>query len=148
MGRIWIAFVVCIAGCVSANEERWRVINDIGLEDFARGQYAHALESFDYALTFRHDDPVILYNAAQCHDRLGNVKKAEELYFYCLQRDAKHGDARYQPICEALIHFDPCHCADTEISARNLPSGMVPGTAGPCATSCSTNRKGMPASRS
>jgi Flp pilus assembly protein TadD len=90
----WFALVFFIAGCVSANEERWRLINDDGLQLFARGQYADALDSFDYAMAFRPNDPVLVYNAAQCHDRLGDFKKAEELYIYCLQLDAKHGDAR------------------------------------------------------
>jgi Flp pilus assembly protein TadD len=94
MRRPWLVFVFCIAGCVSANQERWRVFNDDGLQLFAQGRYADALDSFDYALTFRPNDPVLVYNAAQCHDRLGDFKKAEDLYIYCLQLDAKHGDAR------------------------------------------------------
>jgi tetratricopeptide (TPR) repeat protein len=45
-------------------------------------------------MTFHANDSVLIYNTAQCHDRLGEVQKAEELYAYCLQRDPKHGDAR------------------------------------------------------
>jgi tetratricopeptide (TPR) repeat protein len=70
------------------------MFNDEGVVLFAKGDYGNALDSFDYALTMRPQDPVLLYNAAQCYDRLGNVKKAEELYAYVLQRDAKHGDSR------------------------------------------------------
>jgi Tfp pilus assembly protein PilF len=83
-----------LAGCVSSNDERWRIFNEDGVQLFAKGNYREALDSFDYALTLHSQDPVLLYNAAQCHDRLGEVKKAEELYVYCLQCDAKHGDAR------------------------------------------------------
>jgi tetratricopeptide (TPR) repeat protein len=90
----WIALFVGLAGCVSTNEERWRLINEDGVQLFAKGSYRDALDSFDYALTFRPQDPVLIYNSAQCFDRLGDVKKAEELYAYCLQRDPKHGDAR------------------------------------------------------
>ena len=91
---IWLVMLISFGGCVSTNDERWRLINDDGLQLFAKGNYTDALDSFDYALTFRPNDPVLIYNAAQCHDRLGGVKKAEELYAYCLQLDAKHGDAR------------------------------------------------------
>ncbi len=89
-----MSFVVCLAGCVSTSEERWRVFNDDGILLFAKGNYRDALDSFDYALTLHPNDPILIYNTAQCYDRLGDVKRAEELYAYCLQRDAKHGDAR------------------------------------------------------
>jgi superkiller protein 3 len=83
-----------LAGCASTGDERWRQFNDDGVEQFAKGNFADALDSFDYALTMHPNDPVLIYNNAQCYDRLGNVKRAEELYQYCLQRDPKHGDAR------------------------------------------------------
>ncbi|MSQ97185.1 MAG: tetratricopeptide repeat protein [Gemmataceae bacterium] len=83
-----------LAGCATTNDERWRSINEDGVQMFGKGDYRMALHSFDYALTLRPQDPVLIYNTAQCYDRLGDVKKAEELYAYCLQRDTKHGDAR------------------------------------------------------
>ena len=83
-----------LAGCASTNDDRWRLINEDGVQLFAKGNYRDALDSFDYALTFHPNDPVLFYNIAQCYERLGDFKKAEELYAYCLQRDAKHGDAR------------------------------------------------------
>jgi Tfp pilus assembly protein PilF len=89
-----LALLASLGGCVSSNDERWRIFNEDGVQLFAKGNYREALDSFDYALSLHSQDPVLLYNAAQCHDRLGEVKKAEELYAYCLQRDAKHGDAR------------------------------------------------------
>jgi tetratricopeptide (TPR) repeat protein len=91
---LFAALIIGSAGCVSTNDERWRLINEDGVQQFAKGNYRDALDSFDYALTLHAQDPVLIYNAAQCYDRLGDFKKAEELYAYCLQRDAKHGDAR------------------------------------------------------
>ena len=89
-----VALLLGSAGCATSNDERWRLFNQDGIELFAKGNYRDALDSFDYALTLHAQDPVLIYNAAQCHDRLGDFKKAEDLYAYCLQRDAKHGDAR------------------------------------------------------
>lgn len=89
-----LVILAMLAGCVSPGEERWRLFNEDGVRLFATGNYADALESFEYALTMHPNDPVLLYNAAQCYDRLGKVQRAEELYAYCLQRDARHGDAR------------------------------------------------------
>jgi tetratricopeptide (TPR) repeat protein len=89
-----IAVLTALAGCVSPSDERWRIFNEDGVELFSKGKYREALDSFDYALTLHAQDPVLIYNTAQCHDRLGEVKRAEELYAYCLQRDPKHGDAR------------------------------------------------------
>jgi tetratricopeptide (TPR) repeat protein len=86
--------LLCLAGCVSPNEERWRLFNEDGIQLFSKGNYADALDSFDYALTMHPGDPVLIYNNAQCYDRLGKYQRAEELYLYVLQRDPKHGDSR------------------------------------------------------
>jgi len=83
-----------LAGCASTGDERWRMFNEDGVDQFAKGNYSNALDSFDYAMTLRPQDPVLIYNSAQCYDRLGDTKKAEQLYAYCVQLDAKHGDAR------------------------------------------------------
>ena len=92
--RLSMLIPFCLVGCATTNDERWRSINEDGVQLFGKAEYRQALNSFDYALTLRPQDPVIIYNTAQCYDRLGDVKKAEELYAYCLQRDSKHGDAR------------------------------------------------------
>jgi tetratricopeptide (TPR) repeat protein len=89
-----IPLTVALAGCATTGDERWRLFNEDGVEQFAKGNYRDALESFDYAMTFHPQDPVLIYNSAQCYDRLGDFKKAEQLYAYCVQLDARHGDAR------------------------------------------------------
>jgi len=50
-------------------------------------------------------------------------------------RGAQHCDGGEQRIFAAQIHFDPCHCPETEMTTRNFPSGVAPGDAGPWATS-------------
>ena len=98
MARWRLRLIVCtllgVSGCATLDEERWREFNRDGVELFAKGDYRNALDSFDYALTFRPADPVLVFNMAQCYDRLGAVKKAEELYVYSLQRDPKYADAQ------------------------------------------------------
>ena len=86
--------ISALAGCVATGDERWRTFNDDGVRLFAKAEYAQALDHFDLALTLRPDDPVLIFNTAQCLDRLGDFKKAEQFYSYCLQRDPKHADAR------------------------------------------------------
>ncbi|MBI1831873.1 MAG: tetratricopeptide repeat protein [Planctomycetes bacterium] len=92
--RLCLVWLLALAGCATTGNERWRLFNEDGVLLFARGNFRDALESFEYALTMNPNDPVLLYNTAQCHDRLGRFAKAEELYRYCLQRDRRHGDAR------------------------------------------------------
>jgi tetratricopeptide (TPR) repeat protein len=89
-----VCVLIGLAGCVSTDNERWRLFNEDGVALFAKGNYTDALDSFEYALLLHPNDPILLFNAGQCYDRLSNVQKAEELYAYCLQRDPKHGDAR------------------------------------------------------
>src|SRR4051794_28654373 len=76
---LFITVLFALAGCASMDEDRWRVFNDDGIALFAKGQYREALDSFDYARTLNVNDPVIVYNQAQCYDRLGDVKNAEQL---------------------------------------------------------------------
>jgi tetratricopeptide (TPR) repeat protein len=94
MRLLFILAIVSLAGCVSTNDERWRIVNDEGVQLFARGRYEEAVQFFDYALTFKPQDPVLIFNGAQCYDRLGDLKRAEEHYNLCLQLNAKFGDAR------------------------------------------------------
>jgi tetratricopeptide (TPR) repeat protein len=94
--RFWfcLGLIAGLTGCVSTHDERWRTFNQDGVQLFTRGQYREALDCFDYAMTLHPQDAILLFNTAQCYDRLGDAKKAAELYAYCLQLDAKYGDAR------------------------------------------------------
>ena len=94
--RLALAAALCLAaGCaLPQGEDRAQLFNEDGIHLFANGDYQNALESFDLALTLRPQDPGLLYNVAQCYDRLGDVRKAEVHYGYCLVQDPKHADAR------------------------------------------------------
>ena len=54
-------------------QERWHYINDEGVTLFAQRDYKQALEFFDYALTLHSQDPILIFNMAQCYDRLGDL---------------------------------------------------------------------------
>ena len=84
-----------LAGCTTmSTDERAQVYNDDGVYLFAQGQYAPALETFELALTLQPGDASLIFNTGQCHDRLGNWQTAEKYYLECLQRAAKHVEAR------------------------------------------------------
>ncbi len=87
--------LLMLAGCVTApTGERLRLYNDDGVYLFAQGNYGAALESFELALTLDPNDASLLFNTGQCYDRLGRTEIAEKYYLECLQRSAKHVDAR------------------------------------------------------
>ena len=84
-----------LAGCATtASSERAQIFNDDGVYLFAQGQYHPALECFELALTLQPGDAGLLFNAGQCHDRLGKRDVAEKYYLESLQRSAKHVEAR------------------------------------------------------
>ena len=106
LGRYQLAWLcscmLLLGGCTVTHEERWRLYNEDGVLLFAKGNYRDALDSFNAALTQRPHDPILLYNSAQCYDRLGDTKKAEQFYASCLQIDSKHADAHLALL--TLIH--------------------------------------------
>lgn len=92
-----------LAGCATtATSERVQVYNDDGVYLFAQGQYRPALECFELALTLQPNDAGLLFNAGQCHDRLGQRDIAEKYYLESLQHSAKHVEARQAYV--ALLH--------------------------------------------
>jgi Tfp pilus assembly protein PilF len=96
--RLCPASLLCLtmfAGCATTPVgERVQLYNDDGVYLFAQGNYQGALESFELALTLNPTDSSLLFNTGQCHDRLGQTEIAEKYYLDCLQRSAKHVDAR------------------------------------------------------
>ena len=90
-----LSALLAFAGCATApTTERLRLYNDDGVYLFAQGDYRAAAESFELALTLDPGDANLLFNLAQCNDRLGRTDVAERYYLECLQRSAKHVDAR------------------------------------------------------
>jgi superkiller protein 3 len=89
-----MCLLLALAGCAPRTDDRSRLYTEDGVDLFAKGDYLTALESFDMALTLKPQDAALLYNIAECYDRLGNVKKAEQYYTYCLQQAPDNADAR------------------------------------------------------
>ena len=90
---VWACLL--LAGCATTSTtERVQIYNDDGVYLFGQGQYRPALECFELALTLQPNDAALLFNAGQCHDRLGHSQTAEKYYLECLQRTAKHVEAR------------------------------------------------------
>jgi Tfp pilus assembly protein PilF len=86
---------LALAGCITTpTSERVQIFNDDGVYLFAQGQYREALENFELALTLQPGDAGLLFNAGQCHDRLGHWQTAEKYYLESLQLHAKHLEAR------------------------------------------------------
>lgn len=97
----WLGLL--LAGCATtASSERAQIYNDDGVHLFTQGQYHPALECFELALTLQPGDAGLLFNAGQCHDRLGRRELAEKYYLESLQRSAKHVEARQAYV--ALLH--------------------------------------------
>jgi tetratricopeptide (TPR) repeat protein len=86
-----------LAGCATTVnvEERVRDLNDLGLTDFTQGRFPEARECFELALQLTPQDPNLLFNLAQCDDRLGGYRNAEQYYVLCLQKNPGHVEARY-----------------------------------------------------
>ncbi|HEV3262517.1 MAG TPA: tetratricopeptide repeat protein [Gemmataceae bacterium] len=92
----WFAgLVFCLGGCASTADERAQVYTQDGVYLFQAGKYAPARESFQAALALTPQDPALLYNLGQCHDRLGDAAQAERLYQECLQRAPGHGPCHH-----------------------------------------------------
>jgi tetratricopeptide (TPR) repeat protein len=87
-------FCLLVGGCATPVADRARLFNEDGVQLYAKGDYAEALDSFDLALTLQPQDATLLFNVGQCCDRLGDVKGAEKYYGSCLLRSPKHADAR------------------------------------------------------
>jgi Tfp pilus assembly protein PilF len=82
------------AGCTSMSEDRARLFNDDGVQLYAQGDFAGALDCFDLALTLRPQDETLLFNVGQCYERLGDAAAAEKFYGACLLKSPRHADAR------------------------------------------------------
>jgi hypothetical protein len=45
LGSLAICGLICLAGCVAPNEDRWRFFNENGVQMFAKGEYKEALKA-------------------------------------------------------------------------------------------------------
>jgi tetratricopeptide (TPR) repeat protein len=99
----WIAgLALCVTGCESTVQERVRDYHNDGLRRREQGDYAGARQSFQAALELKGDDAGLLYDVAECSDRLGDVPGAERFYLACLRRDPNHPACRHA-LCSLLV---------------------------------------------
>ena len=89
-----MVLALCVASCVTPEQNRLRDYNEDGVHLFRQGDYFSAHESFQAALRLAPEDADLHYNLGECYDRLGNVAKAEASYQACLQRSPNHPACR------------------------------------------------------
>jgi Flp pilus assembly protein TadD len=94
--------LVCVAGlacatgaCVPGAPELVRQYNEDGVFLFQRGRYDYARESFQAATVLQPENPDLLYNLGQCHDRLAEAARAEHYYRETLLRSPNHPECRH-----------------------------------------------------
>ncbi len=88
-----LAFLV--SACAPTISERVQQYNDLGVQNFQRGEFDRAREDFQAALVLRPDNFSLLYNLAQCYDHLGQVQQAEHYYRLCLQQQPNDTGCRH-----------------------------------------------------
>jgi Tfp pilus assembly protein PilF len=93
--RAVAAAALLIGACAPTVQERVRDYNEDGVFLYKQGDYAHARESFQAALALQPGDVNLLYNLAQCHDRLGHDTQAESTYRDCLVRSPDNAQCRF-----------------------------------------------------
>jgi Tfp pilus assembly protein PilF len=91
-----------VLGCASTEEARRRDYVNDGVFLYQRGAFAEARQSFQAALYLNPDDPNLLYNLGQCHDRQGESAEAQHYYHRCLQIDPEHAACRHA-LLEVLV---------------------------------------------
>ncbi len=92
-------WLTCLAllgfGCAETLPERVREYNEDGVLLFRQGDYPHARETFQAALTLKPSDPNLLYNLGQCYDRMGQFDRSEKAYNDCLALSPNHAECRH-----------------------------------------------------
>jgi Tfp pilus assembly protein PilF len=82
---------LAVAACATTGgEDRLRVYTEGGVQLFHNGKYPEARDTFRAAIALKPDEPNLLYNLGQCHERLGQPKTAEETYLTCLRSAPNH----------------------------------------------------------
>jgi tetratricopeptide (TPR) repeat protein len=87
--------MLLLGGCAQTAQERAQEYNEDGVQLYQSGRFVEARECFQAALALDAEDAALLYNLGQCHDRLGNLPRAEQSYNACLQRSPNHANSRH-----------------------------------------------------
>jgi len=106
----------------SASNERVRALFVAGTESFNRGEFAKALESFKEAYRVS-EQPVFLFNIAQCQRRVGNKQEALLFYKAYLHDLAHAANASEVRNIIAKLEVELAHEESTE---NGPPRGMLP----------------------
>jgi tetratricopeptide (TPR) repeat protein len=96
MRRFVLLVGLVLVGCVPAEvQQRVRDYNEDGIYLYQRGDYRAAGESFLAAHALQPQDPGLIYNVAECYDRIGDREKAERYFNECLLRSPNHAACRH-----------------------------------------------------
>ncbi len=88
--------LACLAGgCQTEKQERFDQYTAEGVLLYQRGDFVGAREHFEVAHALQPKDANVVYNLAQCHDRLGQVDAALACYNQCLTLAPNHADCRH-----------------------------------------------------
>jgi len=104
MGRVVPLGLVLLAavGCATTAQRETRELTDDGVRLFRAGRYKDARETFEAALARSPGEPNLLYNLGRCHERSGNVVRAEKVYQECLFRAPDHPECRHA-VAELMV---------------------------------------------
>jgi tetratricopeptide (TPR) repeat protein len=92
--RLLALLLATVGGCMPRVDERALEFTEDGVHLYRQGDFKSARECFEVALAMRPDDPNLLFNIGQCHDRQRDDARAEEHYRQCLARLANHAPCR------------------------------------------------------
>jgi Flp pilus assembly protein TadD len=93
--RVILLLALLGPGCAPAGDDRLRQFTRDGLQQYQTGAYDRARDSFRSALAVHPGDADLIYNLAQCHDKLGEKPEAERLYNECLKAAPEHAEAHH-----------------------------------------------------
>lgn len=90
------ALLVGVAGCASVDlQEKARDYNEDGVGLYQHGDYDHARECFQAAMSLKPNDGALLYNIGECYEHMGVNDKAEQAYRQCLEAQPSHDECRH-----------------------------------------------------
>ncbi|HTU16654.1 MAG TPA: tetratricopeptide repeat protein [Gemmataceae bacterium] len=97
MGRVASVAVLAllVSACAPAISERVQQYNDLGVQNFQKGDFDRARADFQAALALAPNHVSLLYNLGQCYDHLGLSQPAEQYYRLCLQQQPNDADCRH-----------------------------------------------------